>query len=102
MVLYHNSKIIDKYEMDKEMISDEIAPIPLHLWKWGLENKRGRLKIIHRDIFRLNILLRGKASVSRAGIRFKGLYYSSDKSVKEQWFIKNNVRSIEIVYDPKT
>ncbi|WP_394870504.1 Mu transposase C-terminal domain-containing protein [Clostridium butyricum] len=101
MVLYHNSKIIDKYEMDKEMISDEIAPIPVQLWNWGIENKKGRLKIIDRDIFRLNILPRGKASVSRAGIRFKGLYYSSDKAIKEQWFIKNHVRSIEIVFDPR-
>lgn len=101
LVLYHNSKIIDKYEMDKEMISDEIAPIPLQLWKWGLENKKGRLKSIDRDIFRLNILPKGKASVSRAGIRFKGLFYSSDKAIKEQWFIKNQVRSIEIVYDPR-
>jgi hypothetical protein len=101
MALHHNSKIIDKYPMDKEMLEDEIAPIPLQLWKWGIENKKGRLKTVNREILRLNILPRGKASVSRAGIRFKGLYYSSDKAIKEQWFINNKVRSIEIVYDPR-
>jgi hypothetical protein len=101
MVLYHNSKIIDKYEMDKEMLEKEIPPIPLQIWKWGMEDKKGRLDTIDRDIFRLNILPRGQASISRAGIKFKGLYYSSDKAIKEQWFIKSRIRSIEIVYDPR-
>lgn len=101
IVLHHNSKIIDKYPMDKEMLEDEITPTPLNLWKWGIENRKGRLKTVNREILRLNILPRGKASVSRAGIRFKGLYYSSDKAIKEQWFIKNKIRSIEIVYDSR-
>ncbi|MEW9938696.1 Mu transposase C-terminal domain-containing protein [Clostridium butyricum] len=101
IVLHHNSKIVDKYVMDKEMIEDEIIPTPLQLWKWGIENRKGRLKTVDRDVLRLNILPKGKASISRAGIRFKGLYYSSDKAIKEQWFIKNNVRNIDIVYDPR-
>ena len=101
IVLHHNSKLIDKYPMDKEMIEDEIVPTPLQLWKWGMENRKGRLKTVDREVLRLNILPRGKASISRAGIRFKGLYYSSDKAIKEQWFINNNVRSIDIVYDPR-
>lgn len=101
MVLHHNSKIIDKYSMEKEMLEDEIIPTPLQLWNWGIENRKGRLKTVNREILRLNILPKGKASVSRAGIRFKGLYYSSDKAIKEQWFINNKVRSIEIAYDPR-
>ncbi|NFN95153.1 DDE-type integrase/transposase/recombinase [Clostridium botulinum] len=101
IVLHHNSKVIDKYTMDKEMIEDEIIPTPLQLWKWGIENRKGRLKTVDREVLRLNILPKGKASISRVGIRFKGLYYSSDKAIKEQWFIKNTVRSIEIVYDPR-
>lgn len=101
IVLHHNSKIIDKYPMDKEMINDEIVPTPINLWHWGIENKKGRLKTIDREILRLNILPKGKASVSRAGIRFKGLYYSSEKAIKEQWFVNLKVRSIEVVYDPR-
>jgi hypothetical protein len=101
LVLYHNNKIIDKYPMEKEMLVDEIAPIPSQLWSWGIENKKGRLRIIDREVFRLNILPRAKASVSRAGIKFKGLYYGSQKALEEQWFIKSKVRSIEIIYDPR-
>lgn len=101
IVLHHNSKIIDKYPIDKEMIADEITATPINLWNWGIENRKGRLKTVDREVLRLNILPKGKASVSRAGIRFKGLYYSSDKAVKEQWFVNLKVRSIEIVYDPR-
>lgn len=101
IVLSHNSKIIDKYPMEKEMIADEITATPINLWNWGIENRKGRLKTVDREVLRLNILPKGKASISRAGIRFKGLYYSSDKAVKEQWFINLKVRSIEIVYDPR-
>ena len=101
IVLHHNSKIIDKYPMDKEMIADEITAAPINLWNWGIKNRKGRLKTVDREVLRLNILPKGRASVSRAGIRFKGLYYSSDKAVKEQWFVNLKVRSIEVVYDPR-
>lgn len=65
--------------MDKEMIADEIVATPLSLWKWGIENRKQKrqTQVVDRDILRLNILPNGKANVSRAGIRFKGLYYSS-------------------------
>ena len=101
IVLHHNSKIIDKYPMEKEMIADEIIAAPINLWNWGIENRKGRLKTVDREVLRLNILPKGKASISRAGIRFKGLYYSSDKAVKEQWFVNLKVRSIEVIYDPR-
>jgi hypothetical protein len=102
MVLQHNKSVIEKYPVEKEMLEDEILPIPIQLWNWGIENKKGRLKTINREIFRLNILPKEKASVSRAGIKFKGLSYSSDKAIKQQWFINPSVRSIEVVYDPRS
>lgn len=101
IVLNHNSHLIEKYPVEKEMLEDEILPIPIQLWSWGIENKKGRLKTVDRDVLRLNLLPRGKASVSRAGIKFKGLSYSSNKAISQQWFIKPKARSIEIVYDPR-
>lgn len=101
LVLNHNSKLIDKYPMEKEMIKDEVVPIPIKLWNWGIENKKGRLRVVDQERFRLNILPKGKASVSRAGIKFKNLYYGSQKAIEEQWFIKSKARNIEIVYDPR-
>lgn len=101
IVLHHNHKIKVEYPIDKEMISNELTPTPINLWNWGIENKKGRLRVIDRDIMRLNILPKGKASVSRAGFKFKDLYYSSKKAVEEQWFINPKHRWIEIVYDPR-
>lgn len=101
IVLHHNTSLIEKYPVEKEMLEDDILPMPIQLWKWGIENKKGRLKTVDRDVLRLNILPRGKASVSRAGIKFKGLSYSSNKAISQQWFIKPTARSIDIVYDPR-
>lgn len=101
IVLNHNSKLIDNYPMEKEMLEDEIAPCPIQIWSWGIENKKGRLKTVDSDVLRLNILPKAKANVSRAGIRFKGLSYSCDKAIKEQWFINSKINYVEIVYDPR-
>ncbi len=53
------------------MISDGIVPIPIKLWNWGIKNRKGRLRTIDRNILRLNVLPRGKATISRAGIKLK-------------------------------
>ncbi|MCT4594618.1 MAG: transposase family protein [Anaeromicrobium sp.] len=101
LVLHHNRKIVSGYPMDKEMISDELTPTPINLWNWGIKNKKGRLKIVDRDIMRLNLLPRGTASISRAGLKFKKLFYSSQKAIEEQWFIKSKQRRVEVIYDPR-
>lgn len=101
LVIYHNNKIIVNYPVAKEMPRDEVLPIPVQLWKWGIENKKGNLRTVDRQLLRLNVLPTGKARISRAGIKFKGLYYGSQKALEEQWFIKPKIRSIEVLYDPR-
>ena len=101
LVIYHNNSVINNYPMDKEMIEDKVPPIPMKIWNWGIENKRGRLRTVDKETFRLNILPRGTASVSRSGIKFKNLYYSSKKAIDNQWFINPKVKRLEIVYDPR-
>ncbi|MEJ8555166.1 Mu transposase C-terminal domain-containing protein [Tepidibacter sp. Z1-5] len=101
MILHNNHKIKVNHPTDKEMISEELTPTPINLWNWGIKNKKGRLRVIDRDIMRLNILPKGRASVSRAGLKFKKLYYSSKKALEEQWFVKSKHRWLEVVYDPR-
>lgn len=101
MVLHHNHKTKVAYPTDKEMIADELTPTPINLWNWGIENKKGRLRVVDRDIMRLNILPKGKASLSRAGLKFKKLYYSSKKALEQQWFVNPTNRWIEVIYDPR-
>ncbi|MGE7114171.1 Mu transposase C-terminal domain-containing protein [Lysinibacillus sp. NPDC047702] len=101
MLLHHNHKIIDKYPMEKEMITDRVVPTPINLWNWGIQNRKGRLRTVDRDILRLNVLLRGRATISRAGIKFKNLLYGSKRAIEEQWYAKLKNKSIDIVYDPR-
>lgn len=101
MVLHHNSTPVDKYPLEKDMLAADIVAIPSQLWKWGIENKKGALRTIERELMRLNVLPKARASVSRAGIKFKGLLYGSHKALQEQWFINQRIRSIEILYDPR-
>lgn len=101
LILQHNHKIIDKYPMEKEMITDGIVPTPINLWNWGIQNRKGRLRTVDRDILRLNVLPRGRATISRAGIKFKNLLYGSKRAIEEQWYAKLKSKSIDIVYDPR-
>jgi hypothetical protein len=101
MALHHNQKIIDKYPVEKEMVADGLVPTPINLWNWGIQNRKGRLRTVDRNILRLNVLPRGKATISRAGIKFKNLLYGSRQAIEEQWYLKLKNKSIEIVYDPR-
>lgn len=102
LVLHHNQKIIEKYPLEKSMIADKLTAMPINLWYWGIENKKGRLQtVLDHNMFRLNLLPKGAAKITRAGIRFKGLSYGSEKALNEQWYLKYKKRSIEVVYDPR-
>ncbi|QBJ66103.1 transposase [Bacillus anthracis] len=103
LVLHHNQKIIDKYPLEKEMITDQLTATPINLWNWGISNKKGRLQTVsNQNILRLNLLPKGKARITRAGIKFKGLAYGSEKALNEQWYLKMKNQSIEVVFDPRS
>lgn len=100
-VIRHNKKILDKYPRERGLLADEIPAIPIDIWKWGLKNRPCGFTKRERDIVRLNILPKAKASISREGIRYKKMFYSCEKAMEEQWFINLGMRSVEFVYDPR-
>ncbi|MBW4485317.1 MAG: transposase family protein [Tildeniella torsiva UHER 1998/13D] len=92
------------YSMDEFMIQDHVEPYPLDLWNWGIRHRAGHLRVKSRDILRLNLLPTDQASVTPSGIQFKGLAYSCDLAIREQWFIKAREKGrwkIDIAYDPR-
>lgn len=102
LVLEHNQAIIEKYPLEKGMITRGLTATPVHLWNWGMENKKGRLQVVtNPNVYRLNLLPKGNAKITRAGIKFKGLSYSSDKAIQEQWYLNTKNKSIAVVYDPR-
>lgn len=104
-VLHHNNEHwMTSYSKDEMMIADEVKPIPIELWKWGVANRSGILRTYHEDIIKLNLMPTDKATVTAKGINYKKMLYSCDKAIEEMWFEKarNNVTwKVDISYDPR-
>lgn len=100
-ILHHNKSIIEKYPREKGLISDNVSPIPIEMWKWGLANRSCGFIKKDRDIIRLNLMPHDSATITREGIKFKKLYYSCEEAIKEQWFTNPQKMKVDIVYDPR-
>ncbi len=104
-VLYHNNENSMRwYQRNEFMVSENVESIPRELWYWGIQNRTGRLKKIHEDIVKLNLLYQGTAVVTSAGIRFKGVFYGCELALKDQWFVKARTKGswqVKISYDPR-
>ncbi len=105
-VLFHNNQhFMEWYDRNEFLISDDIPPNPRELWNWGIRNRTGRLKRVAEDIVKLNLMYQGKAKVTKSGIIFKGMAYSSELALREQWFTKarsNGSWTVKVAYDPRT
>lgn len=105
-VLYHNNHHhMLWYDRNEFMVADEVTPIPRDLWHWGVINRNGRLKKQPENIVKLNLMLQGEATVTASGIQFKGMHYSCDVALREQWFVKARAGKswrIKVCYDPRT
>ncbi len=105
-VLYHNNQHhMQWYDRNEFMIADEVLPIPRDLWLWGIINRNGRLKKQPENIVKLNLMYHGEATVTAAGIQFKGMHYGCDLALREQWFIKARAGKtwrVKVCYDPRT
>jgi putative transposase len=105
-VLYHNNRHhMLWYDRNEFMVADEVSPIPRDLWHWGIINRNGRLKKQPEHIVKLNLMYRGEATVTAAGIQFKGMHYGCDLAMREQWFVKARVGKtwrVRVCYDPRS
>jgi hypothetical protein len=103
-ILQHNSRRIEEYRLQKDMISDEVQPRPVQLWNWGIRNRSGHLRTADPDIVRSNLLPADKATVTHRGIKFRGLHYTCERAVKECWYEKaraSRTWQIEVAFDPR-
>lgn len=99
--LYHR---MHWYSRDEFMIQDHVEPIPNELWRWGIENRVGHLREKPSDIIKLNLMPRDEATVTESGIRFKGMFYSCERALNEQWFEKARVYGnfkVPVAYDTR-
>lgn len=104
VLFFNNHHWMDNYKREEMMIKDSVNPIPSEIWKWGIENKSGKLQKINHDIVKLNLMPREYGTITGGGIKFKGMYYGSNTAIKERWFEKarnNGSWKIDISCDPQ-
>lgn len=103
-ILQHNSRRLESYRLQKNMITDGIEPRPVALWTWGITNRSGHLRTADAAIIRANLLPGAKATITFRGIKFRGLVYGCDRVQIEGWFEKaraSRTWQVEVAYDPR-
>lgn len=98
-VIKHNTDVMEQYSKSVFEISDSVKPVPTEIWNWGIRNRRCGFIARDRDFVRLSLMPRDKATITREGIRFHGIYYSCDMAIREGWFINPVKTSIQVAYD---
>ncbi|HST50612.1 MAG TPA: transposase family protein [Pyrinomonadaceae bacterium] len=100
---YNNTHYLKGYPLDLHMIRSKVKPIPIHLWRYGMDHITGCLRTINDENLRMNLLPSGKASVRSEGIYHGGLYYTCERAIREGWFDRiqgRRTRHLEIVTEP--
>jgi hypothetical protein len=102
-VLHHNNHFLPNYPREEMMISDGIESIPSKLWRWGIQNRSGKLREVPKEIVMLNVLPKSEALVTYMGLKHQGLLYSSQTVLKERWLEKARLGTwkVPISYDPR-
>ena len=99
---FNKSALPDEYLMTREMFEEKVELTPLGMWNWGL--KKNLLHEMPRDLIRLKLLPKGEGLVTRSGIIFKKMTFSSDRGFEEKWFEQESVygqKKVIVNYDPR-
>ena len=105
MLHYYNTQHkIEGYPLRAAMLEDQVRPVPLQMWNWGIRNQSGKLHYQPRDIVRASLLPQEEASVTRDGIFFNKLLYTSPRERRESWSSLARIGGtwrVPIIYDPR-
>ncbi|HAF29045.1 MAG TPA: hypothetical protein DCG75_08350 [Bacteroidales bacterium] len=101
---YNNSKVLESYPLERDMIIDGVSPIPIQLWNWGIQNRSGKLRSNNILNLKQKLLPKEKAKLSKDGILFKhGLYNISTLRkgiINRQLLLQDKKLSVEVSFDP--
>ncbi|MDA2093781.1 Mu transposase C-terminal domain-containing protein [Bacillus cereus] len=99
----YNQSTLQNYELSKEMIRDNVLPIPIKLWEWGVVNQSGLLNKVHVNQLKYSCMSIDKAKVTGKGVVFKRIRYFSKELQEKGWFAfsRGRAKAIEIVYDAR-
>ena len=95
---------MDYYEKNEQMMELGVNAIPLDLWNFGIRYCSGSLRTVPRELLRQALMPSDKASITDRGVKYKGLYYSSEEALAGLWFEKARAKGTyktRISYDPR-
>ena len=90
--LHHHIKW---YLRDEFMIQEQVEPVPINLWQWGIKNRNGHLREMSHEIIMMNLMPKGNATVTFKGIRFKEMYYSCELAIQEMKYTDRRVNWVK-------
>lgn len=84
-ILHRNqSSVLVKYDRDPDM-PDTLAPVPMNIWQWGIQNRSGRLRNTSESALKLALLPRQKVTLSDYGIQCFGVFYTCRELLASGW-----------------
>lgn len=103
-ILNHNRSRVEKMKPREFVLSGDVEPRPVALWNWGLVNRSGHLRQFDPKLLRVNLLPSELATVTENGIRFRKLYFTTERAISEQWFTRARVSGswkVDFAFDPR-
>jgi hypothetical protein len=101
---YNKEHYLADYIRTAHQIEENVSPIPVELWNYGIKYRSGRLRQVSQDILRFNMLPSEKAIVHANGIKWRGMLYSCDTALKERYFIRARTKGsfkCDVSFDPR-
>jgi hypothetical protein len=93
IIEYNSTNFLTSYPLDRDMVADQVKPVPNILWNWGIKNRSGALRTINNKDFQLRLLPRKKVSLTKKGIKFLNHYYNLSEGPAE---IIEQIRYLQI------
>ena len=104
VLYYNNSHYMESFEKSSRMMEAGVESVPLKLWNWGCRCCPGSLRVFPEEKVKLALMPTENANVTGKGVRFKGLYYSSQEMVDGLWLEKARSKGsyrLKVSYDPR-
>lgn len=101
---YNNNHLIEDYDMDAEMLAENVPAIPKQLWNWGIRNRTGALRRYPENFVKFSLMPSDTAKVTQSGFKFREKYYTSQRAIAEGWFDRarqDGNWTVRFSYDPR-
>lgn len=103
-VLEHNRKLVEGMRTAEFIVKNRLEARPTVLWEWGTRYRSGKLRVMDVNVVRLRLLPTESASVTPKGIHFRQAYYTCERALTEQWFVRSRTGGcwkVDVSFDPR-